>query len=401
MARILIALLLTLGAALAAAPAQSPAGWPDFLVFYRQALSQHAIVGSSVALLKDGVVVERAHEGMRDRAARTPIDANTIFHWASITKTFTGIAIMRLRDEGRLTLDDPIVKYVPELRKIHNPFGPVEQITIRHLLSHSAGFRGGTWPWGGGEEWQPFEPPGWEQLAGMMPYTRVEFAPGSKYQYSNPGLVFLGRVIEDLAGEPFETHIDKQILRPLGMTRTFFDRAPAFMLADRSHSYFVTDAGLAEAPFDFDSGITVSNGGLNAPMDDMVKYLGFLTGSKDAATAGRYDAILKRASFLEMWKPVVPVSDGVQMGLTFFLERHGGQDYIAHSGGQNGFISHFYLHPSSGLAYIVAFNTQTTSAKDGDRRNTRALDAAVRDWILTRMPASWMAGGQAWAPRPR
>lgn len=385
MARILSAMLLTLAAALAAAPAQSPAGWPDFLVFYRQALAQHAIVGSSVALLKDGVVVERAHDGLRDRAARTPVDANTIFHWASITKTFTGTAIMRLRDEGRLTLDDPIVKYVPELRKIHNPFGPVEQITIRHLLSHSAGFRGGTWPWGGGDAWQPFEPPGWEQLAGMMPYTRVEFAPGSRYQYSNPGLVFLGRVIEDLAGEPFETYIDKQILRPLGMTRTFFDRAPAFMLGDRSHSYFVTDAGLTEAPFDFDSGITVSNGGLNAPIDDMAKYLGFLTGSTDAATTRRHDAILKRASLQEMWRPVVPVSNGVQMGLTFFLERHGGQDYIAHSGGQNGFISHFYLQPSSGLAYIVAFNTQTTSAAEGDKRNTRALDAAVRDWILARV----------------
>ena len=385
MPRTLAALVLALGTALAAAPAQSPAGWPDFLTFYRQAITLHAIIGSSVAMLKNGVVVNRAHLGLRDRATSAPVDANTIFHWASITKTFTGIAIMRLRDEGRLTLDDPIVKHVPELRKIHNPFGPVEQITIRHLLSHSAGFRSGTWPWSGGEEWQPFEPPGWEQLVGMMPYTRVEFAPGSKYQYSNPGLVFLGRVIEDLAGEPFETYIDKQILRPLGMTRTFFDRAPAFLLADRSHSYFVTDAGTTEAPFDFDSGVTVSNGGLNAPIDDMVKYLGFLTGGTDAATAARYDRILKRTSLEEMWRPVVPVSTGVQMGLTFFLERHGGQDYIAHSGGQNGFISHFYLQPSTGVAYIVAFNTQTTSAKDGDTRNTRALDAAVRDWLLSRV----------------
>jgi hypothetical protein len=86
-----------------------------------------------------------------------------------------------------------------------------------------------------------------------------------------------------------------------------------------------------------------------------------------------------------MWKPVVPVSPGVSMGLTFFLERHGNRDYIAHSGGQNGFISHFYLHPASGTSYLVAFNTQTTSAKEGDKRNTRALDAAVRDWLLERI----------------
>lgn len=390
MARMLPALVLALGTAAAvtgassAAP-QSASAWTEFQQFYRQALAQHAIVGSSVALLRHGAIVARAHEGLRDRATTSPVDANTIFHWASITKTFTGIAIMRLRDEGRLTLDDPIVKYVPELRKASNPFGPMETITLRHLLSHSAGFRSGTWPWGGGEEWQPFEPPGWEQLAGMMPYTRVEFAPGSKYQYSNPGLVFLGRVIEDVSGEPFETYIDKEILRPLGMTRTFFDRAPSFLRADRSHSYFVTDASLAEAPFDFDSGITVSNGGLNAPVDDMARYLAFLTGSRATATATRYDGILKRSSLEEMWKPLVPVSTGVQMGLTFFVERHGGQDYIAHSGGQNGFISHFYLHPSSGTSYIVAFNTQTTSAKEGEKRNTRALDAAVRDWLLARV----------------
>jgi CubicO group peptidase (beta-lactamase class C family) len=390
MVRILPALVLALGTAAAVAGASSstpqPASaWPEFQQFYRQSLTQHAIVGSSVALLRQGVVVERDHEGLRDRSANAPVDANTIFHWASITKTFTGIAVMRLRDEGRLKLDDPIVKYVPELRKISNPFGPVEQMTLRHLLSHSAGFRSGTWPWGTGDAWQPFEPPGWEQLVGMMPYTRIEFAPGSKYQYSNPGLVFLGRVIEDVTGEPFETYIDKEILRPLGMTHTFFDRAPSFLRGDRSHSYFVTDAGLAEAPFDFDSGITVANGGLNAPIDDMVKYLAFLTGSRDAAAARRYDGILKRTSLEEMWKPVVPVSDGVSMGLTFFLERRGGQDYIAHSGGQNGFISHFYLHPASGTSFIVAFNTQTTSEKDGDRRNTRALDAAVRDWLLTRV----------------
>lgn len=390
--RLLTAVLTaTLGATvLASQPTRT--AWPDFLTFYRQSLSQHGIVGSSVAWLEGGRIVQRAHEGLRDQQAGAPVDENTIFHWASITKTFTGIAIMRLRDEGRLALDEPIVKYVPEFRQVHNPFGPVEQVTLRHLLSHSSGLRSGTWPWGG-QEWHPFEPPGWEQLAGMMPYTRIEFAPGSKYQYSNPGIVLLGRVIEELAGEPYETYIDKQIWRPLGMTRTFFDRAPAYLRGDRSHSYFVTDAGLTEAPFDFDTGITVSNGGMNAPIDDLAKYVAFLTGSRDAATAARFDGILKRASLEEMWTPVVPVSEGVQMGLTYFLERHRGLDFVAHSGGQNGFISHFYLHPASGKAHIVAFNTQTTSQKSGNARNTRALDAAVTQWLAERWFGSPAAPG--------
>jgi hypothetical protein len=83
-----------------------------------------------------------------------------------------------------------------------------------------------------------------------------------------------------------------------------------------------------------------------------------------------------------MWKPVVPVSPGVQMGLGFFLEEHGGHTFVAHSGGQNGFISHFYVDRATHKAAIIAFNTQTESVKQGDARNTRALDAQMRDAMV-------------------
>jgi len=169
--------------------AQAPTGWPAFVAAYKAALPKHAIVGSSVAFVENGAITARAHYGLRDQVRNLPVDDNTIFHWASITKTFTAIGIVQLRDRGLISLDDSIVKYVPELRKISNPFGKTEAITIRQLLSHSAGFQGGTFPWGGDQDWQPFEPPSWEQLAAMMPYTRLEFAPGTKYSYSNPGYV--------------------------------------------------------------------------------------------------------------------------------------------------------------------------------------------------------------------
>ena len=80
----------------------------------------------------------------RDASA---IDAETAYNWASITKTITAIAILQLRDRGLLSLDDPAVRYVPELRQVHNAYGPIDAITIRHLLTHSAGFRNPTWPW--------------------------------------------------------------------------------------------------------------------------------------------------------------------------------------------------------------------------------------------------------------
>jgi len=360
-------------------------GWSAFITDYRAALPKHAIVGSSVAWVENGAVVSKEHYGLRDKATKAPVDDNTIFHWASITKTFNAIAIMQLRDRGLIKLSDPIVKYVPELRKAHNPFGSMNDITIKQLLSHSAGFRAGTWPWAGDKPWQPFEPPAWEQLVAMMPYTAVEIAPGTKYSYSNPGYVYLGRVIEDVTQQPWETYIDKEILKPLGMTRAFFDQAPSFLRADKSHSYFVTDEGETEAPFDFDTGITTMNGGLNAPVVDMAKYVGLLQGSSDAATQSRYERVIKRSTLEEMWTPVVPVSPGVSMGLGYFLETYSGRNFVAHSGGQNGFISHFYVDRASRKGAIIAFNTQTDSTKLGAARSTRALDAAMRDALVERL----------------
>ena len=145
-------------------------------------------------------------------------------------------------------------------------------------MSHSAGLRASTWPWGGDKPWHPFEPTEWSQLVAMFPYTEVLFEPGTQYRYSNPGIILLGRIIETLSGDDYEMYVTKNILMPLEMHRTFFDRAPYHLRDRRSHSYTRTDAGLEEMRFDFDTGITVSNGGLNAPLTDMARYLGFLIG---------------------------------------------------------------------------------------------------------------------------
>lgn len=389
-------MLIALSAVIAGAAAQTseiPPGWESVRTVYADGGRQHGIVGSVLAYVRDNRIVALERAGVVDLQTKRAPDAGTIFHWASITKTFTAVAIMQLRDRGKLRLDDPIVDYVPELMAVHNPHGSMRAITIRHLLSHSAGFRAGTWPWGGDKDWHPFEPPGWEQVAAMMPYTEILFPPGSRYSYSNPGMIFLARVIEKLSGEPYETYIDKEILRPLDMRETFFDRAPSSLRDRRSHSFYVTDEGTREAPFDFDTGITVGNGGLNAPITDMAKWIGFLIGPSTSLRTSEkaYDGVLKRRSLEEMFTPVVPVpaqgggEAGVgtgSMGLSFFLEKHGGLDLIAHSGSQNGFISHFYIHPPSRSAYVVAFNTETTSQSKGTARNTRAFDAALRDAIV-------------------
>jgi len=371
----------------AGADAQAPASWSSVVDGYRRALQKGGIVGSSLMVVRDGRIVGRQNEGLQNLERREPVGNDTIYHWASITKTFTGIAIMQLRDRGLLSLDDPVVKYVPELRLAHNPFGDIAQVKIRHLMSHSAGFRASTWPWGGDKAWHPFEPTSWEQLVAMLPYTDVQFAPGSKYSYSNPGVIFLGRIIQLLSGDDYEVYVTKNILMPLGMRSSFFDRAPYYLLPHRSHSYLRDDGGLREARFDFDTGITVSNGGLNAPFDDMAKYLGFLIGA--AADHAEYDVVLKRGSLEEMWTPQIRAVEGEgvngsdsRAGLSFFIERHGAVELVGHSGDQNGFISHLYLHRPSRTAYLVSFNTDTTPSKDGSRLGTRQADATVRELML-------------------
>lgn len=380
------------------AMAQTPKGFAqvnqDFKTFYEQQLTQHGIVGSSFMLVHDNRVVAQHFYGLAHAEQNRAVDENTIYHWASITKTFTGIAIMQLRDRGLLKLDDPIVKYVPELKAVHNPFGPMEGITIRQLLSHSAGFRAGTWPWGGDKDWQPHEPQYWSQLVAMLPYTEILFQPGSKFSYSNPGIVYLGRVIETLTRDDFEVYIDKNIFKPLKMYRSYFDTTPYHLLKHRSHSYYLQDGKRTPARFDVDTGITVSNGGLNAPLPDMVKYLNFLLG--DPKRQEVYEQVLKRSSLEEMWQPQVAITPdaivtpaGKQrkdaMGLCFFLEDNFGQHFIGHSGSQNGFLSHIYLRPDNRTAYIVAFNTHAIPTEKNKSQDTRQLDHELKEWLFARV----------------
>ena len=367
--------------------AQTPPGfgaaWRGVAEFFHRGLQTEGIVGGSLWLLRGDSVLAREYHGAADAATGRKVDANTIFHWASITKTFTGIAIMQLRDRGRLSLDDPIVKYVPELMAVDNPHGPMTAITIRQLMSHSAGFRNPTWPWGGSQPWHPYEPTEWSQLVAMLPYTQILFPPGSKYSYSNPGIIFLGRVIEKLSGDDFEVYVDKNIFRPLGMSRSYFDLTPYHLLADRSNNYEVKNGQPQANGLDFDTGITTSNGGLNAPLTDMAKYFAFLIGSGPGALGAV--PVLRRSSVLEMWRPVLPASDAEAMGdsvaLSFFVKHAAGKTLIGHTGSQRGFRAFFYIHPETGTAVVAAFNTAAADERPGNHPDI----AAIREGIIDRL----------------
>jgi len=260
LACLVLVLAPTLAAQRRAAP---PAGWDAFVRAFDAYTRGDSIVGASVLVLKDGRVLARHEYGSGDRALGQRTDSNTIYHWASITKTLTAIAVMQLRDRGRLSLDDRVTQWIPELRQIHDPYGSVDSVTIRMLLSHASGFQNPTWLWSGGRPWEPFEPTRWEQLVAMMPYEEVAFPPGARFSYSNPGFIYLARVIEALSDDPWETYVQKNILTPLGLTRSYFGATPYHLAAYRSNNYTVVrDSAAARDSVvangrDFDPGITI------------------------------------------------------------------------------------------------------------------------------------------------
>ena len=328
-------------------PSAAHAQMDTFHSRFDTVLTQQGVVGGGFAFVHGQSPAAQFSFGEARQESHQKVDAETAFNWASITKTFTAIAILQLRDRGLLSLDDSAVRYVPELRQVHDIYGPIEAITIRHLLTHSAGFRNPTWPWDCDDaancDWQPFEPTWWAQVAAMLPYTHIAFKPGSRWSYSNLGYVFLGQIIERLSGDDFEVYIDKNILKPLGMTRSYFDRAPFFLESHVAASYLRSGTTLTPQPLNFDTGITTSNSGLKAPLPDMVKYLHFLIG--DSANP-IYEVVLKRSSLEEAWTGVLPVTEpgqaptpytagpkGAQpkMGLGFFVAEPGGHRYIYHA----------------------------------------------------------------------
>ncbi len=363
--------------------------YQEFKTHYENELRRHGIVGSSFFLIRENQVVAKEVYGLAHIEQNRPVDEDTIYHWASITKTFTGIAIMQLRNRGLLRLDDPAIKYLPELKVVHNPYGDMGEITIRHLMTHSAGFRNPTWTWRDDDkDWQPFEPPRWEQLVAMMPYTEILFKPGSRYSYSNPGVIYLGRIIELLTHEDYEVFIDKNIFKPLEMHRSYFDTTPRHLLKHRSHSYYMRAGKRTPARFDADTGITVSNGGLNAPLPDMVKYANFLLG--DPKKQALYDGVLKRSSLEEMWQPQLEavrdftqgwMNDNTAVGLSVFVDDINGRRYVGHNGDQNGFKSYLSLCPATRTASLLVFNTETQPTTN-DPSNLRSPESKIARSVL-------------------
>jgi CubicO group peptidase (beta-lactamase class C family) len=384
---LLLSLLLALPRAVLAAQAPADADWKAATGAFDRLVKTDSIVGGTLALVREGQIVRRHDVGAQDRAADLSMGPRAIMHWGSITKTLTAVAILQLRDRGLLSLEDPITRWIPDLRQVHNPYGSMDGITLRMLLSHSSGFQNPTWPYRRYVSWEPFEPTRWEQLLSMMPYQEIRFPPGSRYGYSNPAFIYLARVIESITGDPYQSYIYKNLWIPLGIMESSFGATPWPLRPFRSSNYTLVGDSLGRERLidngrEFDPGITIPNGGWNAPVTDLAKWMGFLSGASrgDPALRRSFEMLLARTTLEEMWRPVVPMGDAGEesVGLGFFLRRVGAATLVGHTGEQAGFRSFAYFNPVTRVGVIGCVNTTNDARpEESGRAFAAAIGAAV------------------------
>ena len=325
--------------------------------------------GLSVGVVRDGGLVWSKHVGAARLDPSTAADDDTQYMIGSITKTFTAVLIMQLRDAGRLSLDDPLRSWLAETK--HG------DVTVRQILAHSSGLQREP----AGHVWESLEAPDTEAfLVGLEGAERV-LAPHFVFHYSNLAYGLLGQVVERLHGGSWETCVTERILEPLGMTRTGLQPAP-----DRAIGYQVDPfAGTATEEPVLDLKATAPVGGLWSTVADMARYAAFV--------ADPDPDVLSRDSIDEMCRPLVMVDpDGWTgaYGLGFDMARRGERIYVGHGGAMPGYLTGLRVRRSD-KAGVIAF------ANSSSRALTVTLAGDVLDAVLDDTPTLT----QAWVPEER
>jgi CubicO group peptidase (beta-lactamase class C family) len=309
-------------------------------------VKEHRLPGAAVGVVHGDELVWSAGIGFADVAKGRPTDAKTLHRIASITKTFTATLVMQLRDEGRLTLDDPAVTYLPELKKARSEFGAVESLTIRRLLSHESGLQS--------------EPPGtdWSNVLYEVDPKRnlaraseiaATVPPNAQWKYSNLGYQLLGEIVERVAGKPYATVLRARILGPLKMTSTGFDPLPARLRTRRATGYeprFLSDE-LDLAPQE--AAIFGAEGGLWSCVEDLARWI-----------SCQFDPvpILSEQTAAEMHRARYLYDDTWTRAwaIGWFATRRDDVIWVMHSGGYYGFISNACFDPVERVGAIALLN---------------------------------------------
>jgi CubicO group peptidase (beta-lactamase class C family) len=337
---------------------------PRIDAFFQDFAREAHVPGMVWGIVSDGRLVHVGTLGERDLETHRPVDADTLFRIASMSKAFTALAILKLRDEGRLSLDALAETYVPEMRRWHYPTGDSPRIRVRDLLSHVGGFVTDD-PWG--DRQQVLSDAAFTaMLRAGVPFTR---APQSQFEYSNFGYALLGRIVTNVSGRPFKDYIEAEIMRPLGMASSGYDisAAPA---PRRALGYRFENEAYAREP-DMRHGAFGSMGGVQTSANDYARWVAFLLAAWPPRD-GAEQRPARRSSVRELSQglnfPAIarrpggspedcPQAQTYGMGMRVAVDCDLGLT-LAHGGGYPGYGSFVLLLPERGVG-IFAFANRT------------------------------------------
>ncbi len=290
----------------------------------------------SVGLVRDGQLVHTVHVGAARLDPVTAATDDTPFMIGSVTKTFTAVVIMALRDEGRLDLDDRLDAHLPGIS--HG------ELTIRLMLGHLSGLQREPV----GRVWESMDNPDADRLLAELAQAEQVLAPHEVFHYSNLAFALLGQVIERLERRPWEDVVRQRVLHPLGMTRTGLTPA-----ADRARGYLVHPfSGVATEEPVADLKATAPMGGLWSTVADLSRYAAFV--------ADPDPAVLAPATVATMCRPQVildPDAWTLGYGLSFGMVRRGDRIYVGHGGAMPGFLTGLRVSRPDRLGAVVWANS--------------------------------------------
>ncbi|GAB3920879.1 serine hydrolase domain-containing protein [Larkinella terrae] len=332
---------------------------------FRDYATKNHFPGLAFGIVVDGKLVHAGGFGFTDVAKKTAATPQSLFRIASMSKSVTTMAILKLRDEGKLRLDDPAYLYIPELKRLSYLTSDSPLITIRHLMTHSAGFPEDN-PWG---DRQLDDSPAdlIRLIEGGFSLSNV---PGVTYEYSNLAFAMLGAIISKVSGKPYQQFIDDAIFKPLGMTHTVweYNKVPPGQLA---HGYRWQNNDWLEEPLLHD-GSYGAMGGLITSVEDFSKYLAFHESAWPPQSSAETGPV-KRSSLREMQQPwtfnnlnasfkypngrACPMVSSYGYGLRWSRDCEG-RVYVGHTGGLPGFGSQWWIMPEYGIG-VVAYGNLT------------------------------------------
>jgi CubicO group peptidase (beta-lactamase class C family) len=337
----------------------SPAIGATFRRFQQEA----HVPGLAWGIVAEGRLAHVDHSGVQDLKAKRPVSPETLFRIASMSKAFTALAILKLRDEGKLSLDALAETYIPEMRGWRYPTPDSPRIRVRDLLSHTGGLVTDD-PWGDRQQPLP-EAEFSRMIAQGVPFTR---APGTAMEYSNYGYALLGRIVSNVSGVNYSEYIGREIMRPLGMNSTSYEVRDAPQQR-RAIGYRWENDAWAEEPT-MAHGAFGAMGGVQTSANDYAKWVAFLL-SAWPAREGPETGPVRRATVRELAQGLnfvqvarrpgasgegaCPQAAAYAMGFRVAQDCDFGLT-LAHGGGYPGYGSYLLLLPEYGVGIFALTN---------------------------------------------